>query len=156
MTSQRSLKLQSYGPTILRVVVGTVFFAHGAQKLFVWGYGGVVGAFEGMGVPLPAVTAAFAIGAELLGGAALILGLFTRYATVPLAVTMLGALLTVHIGAGFFLPEGYEFVLTLLGASVAIALTGPGALALDNALGRTETAVVSGSIGPRDEERAAA
>ncbi|MGD2067138.1 MAG: DoxX family protein [Gemmatimonadota bacterium] len=156
MTNQRSLKLQTYGLTILRVVVGTVFFAHGAQKLFVWGYGGVVGAFEGMGVPFPAVTAAFAIGAELLGGAALVLGLFTRFATIPLALTMLGALLTVHIGAGFFLPEGYEFVLTLLGASVALTLTGPGALAVDNVLGRTESGSVSGTIQPREEGRAAA
>lgn len=148
-------RIQQFGLTLLRVTVGTVFLVHGAQKLFSFGLEGVTGAFEGMGIPLPALAAAFATGVELLGGLALILGLFTRIAAPLLAINMLGALLFVHIGAGFFLPEGYEFVLTLLAASVALTLTGPGALALDDALGTRMGPEIGGSA-EREETRAAA
>jgi putative oxidoreductase len=145
-----------YGLTILRLVVGTVFLAHGAQKAFSFGLAGVAGAFEGMGVPAPALTAAFVTVVELVGGIALLLGLLTRFVTPALAVVMAGALLTAHLPAGFFLPNGYEFVLTLMAASVALALTGPGALALDNVLTRRERAQVEGTIGPKEVKRAAA
>lgn len=59
------------------------------------------------------------------------LGLFTRVAGLGLAAVMLGALVIVHLPAGFFLPNGIEFVLTLLAAAGALALTGPGAYSLD-------------------------
>ncbi len=151
-----STRTRHIGLTILRVAVGTVFLVHGAQKLFSFGLTGLTGAFEGMGVPLPAVAAAFATSVELLGGLALILGLFTRVAAPLLAINMLGALLFVHIGAGFFLPEGYEFVLTLLAASVALTLTGPGALALDNVLGTSFGRPTVVGSAERKETRAAA
>lgn len=130
------LRAQSYGITLVRVALGLVMVMHGAQKVFTFGYGGVVGAFTQMGIPAPTLSAALVMGAEFLGGLALLLGLFTRVAALPVAATMLGALVMVHLKAGFFLPNGIEFVLTLLASSVALVLTGPGALALDNLRGR--------------------
>ena len=122
-----------WGIALLRIVTGLIFFVHGWQKLFTFGYEGTTGAFTGMGVPLPAIAAALVIAVELLGGLALILGFMTRLAAVPLAINMLAALFLVHLSNGFFAQNGgYEFVLLLAAASLALALLGPGALALDN------------------------
>ncbi len=126
--------LQSWGITILRVVVGLVFLMHGGQKLFVWGFASVAGFFGQMGIPVPMVAAVIVTMVEFLGGLALLLGVFTRWAAIPLALNMLVATLTVHLPAGFFLPKGYEFTLTLLAASVALALLGSGAASVDRML----------------------
>jgi putative oxidoreductase len=124
------------GLTMLRVVVGIVFFVHGLQKLFVMGFGGVAGMMEGLAVPAPGLFAVVLTLVELLGGLSLILGPFTRVAAIPLAVDMLVATLTVHLPNGFFtVPNGgYEFTLVLLAASVALAVAGPGEAALDRFL----------------------
>ncbi|GAB4217179.1 MAG: DoxX family protein [Roseiflexaceae bacterium] len=126
------MKYQSIGITVLRIIVGIVFAAHGWQKLGN-GVEGTAGFFGSLGVPLPAVAAVVVIALELLGGIALILGLGTRYVAPLLAFTMLVAMLLVHLPNGFFAQQGgVEFVLTLFGASVALALTGSGAYALDD------------------------
>jgi len=75
-------------------------------------------------LPLPTLAAAVLITAELGGGLALVLGLFTRWAAVPLAFAMLMATLTVRLKGGFFAPEGFEYTLTLLAATIALAPTG--------------------------------
>jgi putative oxidoreductase len=124
------------GLAVLRIIVGTVFIAHGAQKLFVYGLGGVTGAFAGMGVPLAAVAGPAVAFLELFGGIALVLGLLTRLVGLGLAGVMLGAIVFVHAAGGFFAPEGVEFVLTLFAAAVALALTGPGTYSLDAVLAR--------------------
>lgn len=124
------------GLAVLRITVGLVFLVHGLQKVFQFTIPGTVGAFGDMGVPLAGLVAPIVAILELVGGAALILGLFTRIAAPLLALDALGALIVVHLPAGFFLPNGYEFVLTLAAASFAITLAGPGALALDERIVR--------------------
>jgi putative oxidoreductase len=118
---------RSWGLTILRVVVGTVFLAHGVQKVFVYGHPGVTGMFAHLGIPLPAISAAIVMAVEFAGGIALILGVAVRLAASLTAIDMLVAILMVHMKNGFFNPTGAEFPLTLLGASICIALAGPGA-----------------------------
>ncbi len=119
------------GLALLRVTTGIIFAVHGGQKLFVYGFAGVTGAFGEMDVPLAAVVGPAVGLLEFFGGLALVLGLFTRVAALGLAGDMLGALLLVHLSAGFFLPDGYEFVLALMGAALTLALTGAGSYSLD-------------------------
>jgi putative oxidoreductase len=94
----------------------------------------VAGFFAQVGIPAPMLTAVVVTMVELLGGLALLLGLFTRWAAIPLAIIMGGAILTVHAAGGFFLPDGFEFVLTLLAANVALACLGSGAASVDGLL----------------------
>jgi putative oxidoreductase len=125
---------QGWGVTLLRVVVGAVFLAHGSQKLFVFGIGGFAGYLDKLGVPAPLPMSAVVSLVEFGGGLALLLGLFTRWATIPLAANMLVAILTVHLPKGFFLPGGVEFTLTLLAAILALLFLGGGAASLDGLL----------------------
>jgi putative oxidoreductase len=126
------------GLAILRVVLGIIFVAHGAQKLFVFGLDGVAGGFAQMGAPLPEVTAPLVAFGEFAGGMALTLGLFSRVVSVALAAIMLGALLIVHLPNGFFMPAGIEFVLALMAGAIALAITGPGSYSLDAAILRRQ------------------
>jgi len=128
-------KLLPYGLTLIRVIVGIVFLAHGSQKLFSYGIGGVAAGMGQIGLPLPFVSATLVTFTEFLGGLALILGLGTRLAAAPIAFAMLVAVTVAHGAGGFFLPTGFEYALTLLTLNVALILTGPGAFALDNVIG---------------------
>ncbi len=124
----------SLGLAVLRIVVGIVFAVHGYEKLFVQTIPGVTGFFTQIGAPLPGITAPLVSVLEFAGGIMLILGVLTSVVAALLAVDMLGAIFLVHLPAGFYLPNGYEFVLTLFAASLALALAGPGAYALDRAI----------------------
>lgn len=127
---------RSWGLTILRVVVGIAFLMHGWQKLFVWHFAGVAGFLGHLGVPLPMVAAVVLTLVEFFGGAALVLGWFTRWAAWLIAIDMVVAILLVHLKGGFFLPQGFEYALTLLAANIALALAGPGAASVDGVLGK--------------------
>ncbi len=119
---------------ILRLVVGAVFVAHGGQKLFVYGLEGVAGSFGQMGVPAAGLVGPLTAFVEFFGGLALVTGLLTRLAGLGLALTMLGAILIVHLAGGFFLPSGVEFALALFGGAAALALAGAGRYSLDHVL----------------------
>jgi putative oxidoreductase len=134
----------STATTILRAVLGIVFFAHGAQKMFGWfgGYGftGTMGFFTGA-MHIPAFLAFLAIAAEFFGGLGLISGLFTRVAAFGIAVNMLVAIVMVHGQFGFFANwsgtqkgEGYEYHLLALAMCVFLMIRGAGAFSLDRKL----------------------
>ena len=124
-----------WGIALLRVVVGIVFVMHGQQKLFEMGVGGVGGFFASLGVPAPQLAAVVVSLLETVGGVALILGVLTRLFGLLLTGDMLVALLLVHRPNGFFAGDGgVELVLLLGTAALALALTGPGAPAVDNLL----------------------
>ena len=128
---------------ILRLVLGVVFFAHGAQKLLGWfggpGFSGTMGMFTGY-LHIPAPLAFLAIAAEFFGGLELILGFLTRIAAFGIAVNMLVAIATVHHSYGFFMNwtgtqkgEGFEYHLLVLAITAYLIIRGAGALSVDRA-----------------------
>ena len=132
-------RFAKWGMLPLRVVVGLVFLMHGAQKLFVFGVGGTADIMGKLGLPLPGLGAVIVIAVELLGGFAILLGVFTRVAGAILAFEMLIAILVARLSGGFFAPYGYEFELTLLGASLTFALNGPGRMSLEEVWPQSST-----------------
>jgi len=143
LLNHRNESAVSAGLLALRTIIGIVFVAHGSQKLFVYGIDGVTAGFSQMGIPAPAVAATFVAFGELLGGVALLSGLFTRFAAAGLAVIMLGAMAFAHLPNGFFAPDGVEFTLSLFGAAIVLALTGPGQWSADALIaGRRAPALV--------------
>ncbi|MBI4159456.1 DoxX family protein [Candidatus Woesearchaeota archaeon] len=124
-------KYSTWAPLFLRLALGAVFIAHGADKLF----GGIPGTaqfFAGLSIPLPGIAAWVVALVEFFGGIALVIGLFTRYAGLLLAVNMLVALFTAHLKDGVF--TNYELPMVLLAGAIALTLRGSGKLAIDNYL----------------------
>ncbi|EMY34269.1 DoxX family protein [Arthrobacter crystallopoietes BAB-32] len=127
--------LNTTARTILRVVLGFLFTAHGWQKFNEWTIAGTQASFGQMGVPAAEIAAPIVAVLELAGGIALILGVLTRPLAILLMLDMLGALFLVHAPAGVYaMNGGYELVLLLAAAALAIALVGPGRVSVDHAL----------------------
>ncbi len=133
--------------TILRLALGSVFFAHGAQKVLGWfgGYGfrGTFGFFTQQ-MHIPAPLAVLAIAAEFLGGIGLIIGLLGRVAAFGIACNMGVAVVLVHRHFGFFANwsgtqqgEGFEYHILAIVIALAIMIRGSGALSLDRSLSRS-------------------
>ena len=128
-----------YGLTALRIFVGVIFAAHGAQKLFgmFGGYGlaGTAQYMESLGLAPGQLMAILAGGTEFFGGLALIIGLLVRPAALGLTFLSLVAIFSVHISNGLFMSNnGYEFALALLGGSIAVLFEGAGKLSVDRAI----------------------
>lgn len=132
--------------TILRLILGIVFFAHGAQKMLGWfggyGFSGTMGFFTNM-MHIPAPFAFLAICAEFLGSIGLILGLLSRVAAFGIACNMVVAVAMIHRHFGLFANwlgnqkgEGYEYHLLALAITIAIMIKGAGAFSVDGALSK--------------------
>jgi len=129
--------------TFLRLVLGVVFFAHGAQKMLGWfgGYGfhGTMGFFEHLGMPAPVGFLVICI--EFFGGLGLIVGLLTRIAALGIGVEMIGAIFMLHLPNGFFMNwagnqkgEGFEYHLLAIAIAGTLLLRGAGKFSADHAL----------------------
>ncbi|EME61878.1 DoxX family protein [Rhodococcus ruber] len=128
--------LRNVGLLVARVVLGIVFLAHGLQKVN-QGYSATKAGFEGMDVPVPALSAFYATWVETLGGIALIIGLLVPIFGVLLLVNMLGAFFFVHIGNGIYVTDGgWELVGALGAGALVLAVVGAGAYSIDALLGR--------------------
>ena len=126
----------SWAPLALRIPLGIIFAAHGAQKLFGWfgGYGleGTGQYMASLGLEPGYFMALLAGGAEFFGGLALLLGLLTRPAAAALAFAMIIAIFSAHIDKGLFMANnGYEFALALLAASASLIISGAGRASVD-------------------------
>jgi len=130
--------------TLLRLALGTVFFAHGAQKALGWfggyGFSGTMGFFTNM-MHIPVPFAFLAICAEFLGGLGLIVGALSRIAALGIATNMLVAILLVHAKVGFFMNwsgqqkgEGFEYHLLVIAIAIVLMARGSGAFSVDRAL----------------------
>jgi putative oxidoreductase len=136
----------SWSSLVLRVVLGMVIFAHGAQKLFGWfggnGFSGTMGFFTNV-MHLPWLIAFLVIIGESLGSLALIAGLLTRFTAASFIVIMLGAIATSHWPQGFFMNwfgkqqgEGFEYHLLVIGMSAALLIAGGGKWSIDGLIAR--------------------
>jgi putative oxidoreductase len=131
----------SWSHLVVRLALGTVFFAHGAQKTLGWfggrGLAATISGFRQMNIPPAAATLAALV--ECVGGLAMIVGFLARPAALGLIVVMLVAIGKVHARHGFFLNfaltpgkgHGYEFNLALIAMALSILIGGAGLLSVD-------------------------
>ena len=141
-----SEKLEMTAILIVRITLGIIMFAHGSQK--------VLGVFGGKGLEVTVAMMSKGLGGpawlpylsaftEFLGGAAMVLGLFTRFFSIGILINMLVAVIVVHLPNGFFAPMGFEFPGSLAMSALAITLAGPGKVSLDYLLFRPKVAKAS-------------
>lgn len=132
--------------TVMRAVMGAIFFAHGAQKVLGWwggfGFSPTMTMFT-HNLGIPALFAALAIMAEFLGGIGLFFGFLTRVAAFGIAVNMAVAVLLVHARNGLFMNwtgaqqgEGFEFHLLAIAIAATLIAHGAGALSIDRLIER--------------------
>jgi putative oxidoreductase len=134
--SSPSVRAEDLGPLLMRIGVGVVFAWHGWLK-FDGGVGNVAGFLVSLNVPAPEVVAWLMVIAEGIGGLLLIIGMFTRYVTLPLIALTIGAILMVKIDVGFIVQNGTgaELDVALLAGLFGLLFIGPGRLALEAVIG---------------------
>jgi len=139
---------------LLRLGLGVVFFAHGAQKMLGWfggpGFAGTMGAFTNY-MHIPAPLAFLAISAEFFGGLGLLLGFLTRIAAAGIAVNMLVATAMLHRHFGLFMNwtgtqkgEGFEYHLLVIAMTAFLLIRGAGAFSVDRAIAADSPAPQAG------------
>lgn len=142
-----------YGPLFLRLIIGFGFMAHGWAKLSKGTPAGFEKLLTQLGVPLPHLTSWIASLVEVFGGLAILLGCFVGAAAIPLIVTMLVAMFTIHINYGFssiktigltpqgpvFGPPGYEINLLYIAGLISLITTGAGVFSIDSLLASKRT-----------------
>mgnify|MGYP001828016926 FL=1 len=134
----------AYAALLLRIALGSMFIAHGLLKVLVFTPAGTVGFFESLGVP--GLFADLTMGAELIGGALLVLGVQTRAVSLALLPVLIGSIVLVHGANGWLYTNengGWEYSAFLIVASIVQALLGNGALSLGSAFGRKSVRVTA-------------
>jgi putative oxidoreductase len=138
MTRAEECKQNGYrccGLSLVRLVLGIIFFMHGSQKVLGWfgghGLAGTVQMMTGMG--LPAVIVYLVAFGEFLGGIGLIFGVLSRLAAAGISIIMIGAIVTVHMKNGFFMENhGLEYPLALAAMALAVVVGGGGCISVDS------------------------
>ncbi len=129
---------------VARVALGVILVAHGWQKFDEWTVAGTASSFQEMGIPASSLAAPFVTGVEVIGGLALIVGVFTPVVAVLNMLNMLGALVLVHAQNGVFVGNGgYELVLALFAGLITITALGAGRFSVDGLLRRTPRQVAA-------------
>ena len=134
--------VDSFAPTILRLLLAVVFGVHGGQKTLGWmggaGWSGTLAQWtDPHGLNLDYPFAAAGILAEVAGAAGMLLGLLTRFAALLIACQMAAAIAAIHWQAGFLAPKGYEYPLTLGVVALALMCSGGGKFSMDRLLTRS-------------------
>ncbi|MEU9835730.1 DoxX family protein [Streptosporangium sp. NPDC048047] len=125
-------RIRPFALLLGRIGIGVIFLVHGWQKFTTMGISGTTAFFEQVGIPLPGLAAPAVAVLEVVGGIAFIVGAALPVFGVLLALDMAGAIVFVHGANGFAADKGgYEFVLALAAAALAIGFSGGGALAVD-------------------------
>jgi len=126
-------KCEHWGQLLLRFAIGPIFIAHGYEKIFLDGHMKISLFLANLGIPLPGISAWLLMLTEFVGGIFLLLGLLTRWASIPIAFAMLVAILTAHspwqhslIGQG-----GFEKPLALMAIALCLMVQGGGKFSVD-------------------------
>jgi len=134
--------LRPYMPLVVRLALGFLLVAHGLDK-FETGLGNVGDAFDGWGVPVPDISAAFVAVFEVVGGIALLIGIGTRYVAAGMIGILIGAMFFVKFEMGVL--GGYETDLAYIAGLASLVATGPGTISADAVIGLEREAVQSNS-----------
>lgn len=135
MSDRANAVLSKWGMLPIRIAAGVIFVMHGWQKVSVFGIPGTSEMLRFLGIPLPTFFAVIVMTTELLGGLSIMVGLFSRFWSIGLAIDMTVAILVARRHA-FFTPIGFEFELVLLGGVLTIAALGAGEMSVDRMFGR--------------------
>lgn len=134
MAGENKVTSKDIGPLLIRIGLGAIFMFHGYGKLFQGGHENIAQMMSKQGAPMPEVLGWAAAVAEFVGGALILVGFLSRIWGIGQVVVMIVAIATVHGVKTFKVSEGgFEFCLALLLMALAIVISGPGKISLDQA-----------------------